>query len=130
MTGFDVLRDLHPPRLPEDFAALVWPEVLAGFGLGLLLALVIFAIVRPVLTRRPAPKIGPHLLRLRALPPEECLLAQARLLSSLGGALPAELHAALYAPTPPSAEVTARIEPLIRAAFRKADSKARAAAHV
>ena len=34
----EIVAQLHPPRLPEAFAALHWGDVLAGFGLGLLLA--------------------------------------------------------------------------------------------
>lgn len=126
MTGLDVVRDLHPPRLPEAFAALGWPELLAAFGLGLLLALGIHAVLRPVLTRRARTALEPHLARLRALPPQERLLAQARLLTRLGGTVPAEIRPLLYAPDPGDP----RLEPLIREAFRRADLRQRALADV
>ncbi len=122
----DVVRDLHPPRLPEAFAALGWPEVLSAFGLGLLLALAIHAVIRPVLTRRPRAVLEPQLARLRTLPPQERLLAQARLLTRLGGTVPAEIKPLLYARTPPELQ----LEPLIRDAFRRADRRVKAEANV
>jgi len=126
MTGLDVVRDLHPPRLPEPFAALGWPELLAAFGLGLLLALGIHAVIRPVLTRRPLVALEPNLARLRALPPQERLLAQVRLLTRLGGTIPPEIRPLLYVPDPGDP----RLEPLIRDAFRRAGPRQKVLADV
>ena len=130
MTKPDILRDLHPPRLPEDFAAFGWPEALAAFGLGLLVAVIVFAAIRPALTRRPRPNITAQLLHLRALPPDERLLAQTRLLTRLGGTLPDDLRPDLYRADAPAIDSTARLEALIRAALRKADRTTKAGLHV
>ena len=126
MTPLDVIRDLHPPRLPEAFAALGWPELLAAFGLGLLLALAIHAVIRPVLTRRPRVALEPQLVRLRTLPPQERALAQARLLTRLGGSVPPDVAHLLYVADP----ADPRLEPLIRDAYRRADKRQKALADV
>lgn len=119
--NLDPFRDLHQPRLPLDVAALGWPEVLAGFGLGLLLALGIFELLRPAFTRKARPDLEAELVRLKSLPAAERLLAEARLLDRLGAPLPDEARAQLYAP-----EATAPdLEPLIRRAWR-----AKGGAHV
>ncbi len=127
MITLDVIRDLHPPRLPESFAALGWPEVLAAVGLGLLLALGIHVVIRPALIRRPRPALEPQLARLRSLPPQERLLAQARLLTQLGGTVPTGLRPLLYSAGPPPDVV---LEPLIRDAFRQADPAQKACVDV
>ncbi len=123
--GLDPLRDLHPPRLPEAFAALQWPELLAAFGLGILAALLIFELARPWLGLRRRLGIEERLTALRARPPEARILGLLALLRSLGVAPPEDLRAALYAPTEDSAKLAEALERAVRDAFAKADQTAR-----
>jgi hypothetical protein len=96
-----IVAELHPPRLPAEFIATGWQDVLAAFGLGLLLAALVLAVLGPLL--RPRPRRESHaarLARLEALPPSERLLGQLALLRERGTPLPDDLRAALYGPTP------------------------------
>lgn len=113
-----IVQDLHPPRLPLDYVQLGPTEVLAAFGLGLLAALALIVLLRPVLHRRrpPAEALEAALAEARALPAQDRLLAQAALLARHGGQVPEELRPALYAGAPVPDGQT--LEPLIRAAFR------------
>lgn len=117
--SLDPLRDLHPPRLPLDVASIGWPETLAGFGLGLLLALGLFELLRPAFLRQPRRDLGQTLAGLKSLPPPDRLLAELRLLDRLGAPLPAEARAALYAPGRPEPDLL----PEIRRAWRAAGGK-------
>ena len=95
-----IVAQLHPPRLPEAFAALHWGDVLAGFGLGLLLAWGLLILLGPMLRRRPrAIRLPERVAATRGLPAQDRLLALARILSETGGTLPAEQRAALYSGT-------------------------------
>ena len=94
----DVVSQLHPPRLPEAFTALGLHDLLEAFGLGLLLAALVLTLAAPLLTRRPRrPRATERIAAARRLPPEERLLALARLLAERGGALPDDQRTALYA---------------------------------
>lgn len=107
----EVVEALHPPRLPEGFAALGWADLLAAFGVGLLLAALVLTVAAPLLQRRPPrPRLSARIAAAAALPPQDRLLALARLLAERGGTLPEDLRAGLYAPG--SAE-PAKIEELI-----------------
>ena len=115
-----IVQDLHPPRLPLDYVQLGPAEVLAAFGIGLLAALALMALLRPALHRRrpPAEALEAALAALRPLPPQDRLLAQAALLARYGGTVPPDLRPALYADAP--VPDTPQLEPLIRAAARQA----------
>ncbi|WP_136682959.1 hypothetical protein [Falsirhodobacter xinxiangensis] len=103
-----LLSQLHPPRLPADFAALHWPEVAAALALGALLALIVHAAIRPALVRRPKPRLDDLLAAMDPLPPDSRLIEELRLLRRLGGTAPD----GLYAGPPPD------LRPLIRAAWK------------
>lgn len=97
----DLALRLHPPRLPEAFAALGWDDALAAFGIGLLLAALILTLAGPALRRRESPpSLARRFAEAAALPPEERLLALVRLLESRGGRLSEAERAALYAGAP------------------------------
>lgn len=103
---------LHPPRLPEDFAAAGWPEALAALAIGLLLGLAAHTLLRPVLQRKPRrPTLQSLLAPMQNLPPEDRLLAQLRLLHQLGGQVPEAQRPALYTGNPD-------LTPLIKAQWR------------
>ena len=73
-----IVAELHPPRLPAAFIATGWPDLLAAFGLGLLLAAVACLLVAPLL--KPRPRRAEHRRPARpaaSLPPAERLLAPA-----------------------------------------------------
>jgi hypothetical protein len=100
------LTGLHPPRLPADFVATGWPDLLAAFGLGLLLAALACAVAAPLLKPRPRRQsLRARLAQLASLPPEDRLLGQLALLRARGAPLPADLRARLYARTPPDPEL-------------------------
>jgi hypothetical protein len=112
----EIVAELHPPRLPAEFTAPGWPDLLAAFGLGLILASLAAALVAPMLRPRPRRETtAAALARLRTLPPEERLLGQLRLLAATGTPLPDDLRAALYSPSPPDPD---RLDALIRGARR------------
>lgn len=119
----ELLAALNPPRLQADMVATGWADALAAFGLGLLLAAGLVALAGPLLAprRRPA-GVEARLAALRALPPGERLLAQARLLAEAGARLPPDLRTSLYAGAPHD---PAEAEALIRAAWRAAGPRAR-----
>ncbi len=107
----DVVEALHPPRLPEAFAAMGWGDLLAAFGLGLLLAAAVLSLAAPLLQRRaPRPRLSARIAAAASLPPQDRLLALARLLAERGGTLPEDLRAGLYRP---EGADPARIEALI-----------------
>ena len=124
MRPAELLDALHPPRLPAGTAGLEPGALAVAFGLGLLLALAAFALVRPVLRAR-ARTSGPagHLVRLKALPPEAQPLATARLFAALGAALPEAVGAALYQPG--ATLDLGAIGPALTAAWAAADRQAR-----
>lgn len=111
-----IVADLHPPRLPEAFAALGWPDLLAAFGFGLMLAALIVTLAAPLLRRRPR-RVTPRarITAAAGLPPEERLLALTRILQDRGVTLPDDLRAALYSGRGGD---PARIEALILAGRR------------
>lgn len=107
-----IVADLHPPRLPAAFIATGWQDLLAAFGLGLLVAALAFALLRPLLKARPRREgVAARLDRLKRLPPDERLLGQLRLARTAGVPLPDDVRGALYGRTPPDPE---RLDALIR----------------
>jgi hypothetical protein len=108
----EIVADLHPPRLPAQFIDTGWADLLAAFGLGLLLAALAAALIGPMLRpRRRRESVAARLARLRTLPPDDRLLGQLRLITETGARLPPELRAALYRRTPPD---PAALDALIR----------------
>lgn len=106
----EIVVALHPPRLPAGFAAAGWPDLLATFGLGLLAAAALAALLGPALRPRLRPRsLREELDRLRGLPPGDRLVAQLRLARARGVVLPPELRAALYGATPPDPDRLDRI---------------------
>ena len=101
MTPEELLAQLAPPRLPAEIAALGWREILALAGLGLLMGLLVALVLRPLMTRKPSRRA---LIRAtRGMPPQDRILAIARIL----GRLPDPLRAPAYgmAPAPDDAAI-------------------------
>ena len=123
----EMVAALHPVRPPASLGGLDLGALVAAFGLGLLLAVAGFALVRPVLRRRQhPPRPGALLARLGALPPEARSLAAARVFGALGAPLPPPLAAALYRP---GAALDLRaIGPALEAAWAAADAETRSRA--
>ncbi|GAB4520339.1 MAG: hypothetical protein Tsb0019_21250 [Roseibium sp.] len=104
MTQSDLIAALPEGRLPPELMALGAADLLALFGAGLAAAALLSLLVAPFLARRPSRKV--QIKATRALPPEERLLAIARIL----GHLPDDLRGAAYGQqTPPSSDAIERI---------------------
>ena len=131
MTPAELLAALHDPRLPQGTAGLDAGALVAAFGLGLLIALGLFALARPALrTRARAPRPGELLARIAALPEEARPLAAARLFASLGAPAPSSVARSLYRPGAGAGVDGAEIEAALARAWSEADPAARRAAHV
>lgn len=112
----DLIASLHPPRLPESFAALGIYDLLAAFGFGLMLAALLLAICTPLLRRRiRKPGINERLRAAAVLPPQERALQLTRLLKERGGTLSQREQSQLY--TGESLDLTA-LEKRVRHARR------------
>jgi hypothetical protein len=108
----EIVADLNPPRLPAEFIATGSPDLVAAFGVGLLLAALAAVLIGPLLKPRPRRQsLAARLAELRSLPPEDRQLGQLRLLRATGRPLPDEMRAALYGWTPPD---PAALEGLVR----------------
>lgn len=130
MTTEEVVAALHPPRLPMGTASLGPGALIAAFGLGLLIALALFAFARPAFrARREAVKPSDLLAGLATLPPEARPLAAARLFSRLGAAPPDAVTTRLYAPKAPPLDTETLNQPL-RDAWAGAGPEARRGARV
>lgn len=100
MTRDELLARLSPPRLPLDMGALGWREMLALAGIGLLAGLAVALLLRPLLARRPSRRA---LIRAtRGQPPQDRILAIARIL----GRLPDPLRPAAYGAAPAPDDAT------------------------
>ncbi len=98
--GAELAAELRPARLPSDMAALGWQDAVAGFGLGLIAAWLLFLLLRPFLRRKARPGEA-AVARLRAaagLPGEERLLQQARVLKDVRPEVEPDWRDALYEP--------------------------------
>ncbi|MBO9457074.1 hypothetical protein J7376_17570 [Paracoccus sp. R12_1] len=95
MTQQELMQALAPPRLPSYMAMLTFAEALVLFGIGLLVGLAVWSLLRPLLVRRPSRRT--RIRATRDLPPQERLLAIARIL----GHLPTALRPAAYGAAPP-----------------------------
>ena len=108
----DIVHDLHPPRLPADFVSLGWPDLLAAFGVGLILAGLALIVLQPLLRPRRRPlHLNDRIAAAATLPHDERLIALSALLADRGQPLPDDLRHALYAGTPYD---PARAEALLR----------------
>lgn len=93
----DLVSAMHPPRLPETFAALGIYDLLAAFGFGLMLAAVLLTICAPLMRRRNhRPGLNERLQTAAVLPPPERALLLARLLNERGGTLSQDEQSQLY----------------------------------
>jgi len=106
MTPDELMQGLAPSRLPPTLQTAGWPEYLALFGLGLMLGAALALILAPMLA--PRTSRAERIRLTRHLPPQERLLAIARIL----GHLPAALRPAAYGAAPPPSP--ARIERIAR----------------
>lgn len=105
-----LLAALHPPRLPEAFAALRAADLASMAGIGLCLAALILTLLAPVLRRRPARASWRQMIRTaRALPEAEQLLELARLAKQRGIALSPEEQRGLYDGSLAAAQLEARL---------------------
>ena len=97
----DLVHTLNPPRMPAEFVRTGAADILAAFGVGLLIAAALVFVLAPLFRRRPARRRAADALgELRALPASERLVAGARLLAERGVALPDRYRDALYLGTP------------------------------
>lgn len=93
----DLAAALHGPRLPEAFARLSAVDLLAAFGLGLMISALILWLFAPLLIRRPRrASLRQRLAWMASLPTEQRMLALARLAAERGVTLPEEQRQALY----------------------------------
>jgi len=106
MTPDELMHGLAPSRLPPTLQTAGWPEYLALFGLGLMAGLLMVMALSPMLRLRTSR--AERIRQTRHLPPQERLLAIARIL----GHLPAALRPAAYGAAPPPS--SARIERIAR----------------
>lgn len=104
MTQAELIAALPEGRLPLELMELGATDLLALFGVGLMVAALLSVLAGPFLAGRPSRKT---LIRAtRDLPPEERLLAIARIL----GHLPKKLQPAAYGgAAPPPSETIERI---------------------
>lgn len=94
MTQAELIAALPQGRLPPELTALHAADLLALFGLGLIASAFLSLLLMPFAARRPSKR---SLIRAtRPLPPEERLLAVARIL----GYLPDSLRPAAYGVSP------------------------------
>jgi hypothetical protein len=113
----EIVANLHPPRLPAAFIVGGWADLLAAFGLGLVVAALAAALIAPLLKPRPRrQRVADRLAQLRSLPPEDRLLGQLDLLRATGTPLPEPMRAAIYGRTPPD---PAALEALVRRRGRR-----------
>lgn len=98
MTQAELIAALPEGRLPPSLMALHATDLVALFGLGLLLGALCCALVLLLLAQRIP--FRARLRALRSLEPQARLLAIARIL----GRLPDELRAAAYGAAPPPEE--------------------------
>ncbi|MDK3075313.1 hypothetical protein QO034_19725 [Sedimentitalea sp. JM2-8] len=115
VTHDDLIAGLHGLRLPETAAGGTVADVVVAVALGLILALVVAALLSPVLARETRPDRVPDLedrLRdLRDLPDEDRAVRLLHLLAALDPDSAAELRGRIYraGAFPESAELEDRL---------------------
>ena len=103
MTQSELIAALPPGRLPSEMLQLGPTELLALFGLGLVLAALVAFALQPLLAWKPS--LRARIRATRGLPPQERALAVARLI----GRLPPALHDAAYRGEPIADDAFERI---------------------
>lgn len=80
-TPAELAAKLHPPRLPVSFSELTWQDAVGAFGTGLLIGIVIYVILRVLLTRKASfpERVARDLQDWRTLPGPERHYRQTRL---------------------------------------------------
>lgn len=80
-TPDEIVAQLHPPRLPVNFSEVTWQDACGAFGIGVLIGIVIYAVLRLLLTRREsfADRAEKDLKSWRDLPGPERHYRQTRL---------------------------------------------------
>ncbi|MBD8894075.1 hypothetical protein [Roseibium litorale] len=121
MTQADLIAALPEGRLPPELMTLHAADLLALFGLGLIFSAVMSLLFMPFLARRPSRKS--MIRQTRGLPPEERLLAIARIL----GHLPEGLRPAAYGLEPLPGDDVIEREALKATSVFKAAKVSRAA---
>lgn len=81
----DLAAELHPARLPADFFAVSMNDLLAAFGAGILAAVVLYLLLRPLTRRRTdvLAQVGRELEDIGRLPSQERVFRQATILAEL-----------------------------------------------
>lgn len=103
MTRAELIAALPEGRLPPELMTLQPADLLALFGLGLAFSALLALVIMPFVARRPSRRSA--IRATRGLPPEERLLAIARIL----GHLPEPLRAPAYGiEAPPANEAIER----------------------
>lgn len=93
----NIAESLHPARLPTEFVKLGWDDLLAGFGLGLVLAALILTVLMPLFRKRPQlPGVKEQIRAAKSRPMPDRMLELVRLLAERGGTLTDEQRQALY----------------------------------
>lgn len=84
-TEAELAGQLTPVRLPEGLAVAAPQDLAAAFGLGLLAAMLLVLLLRPLMRRRPSwrQRIESELAALRHLPPASRLYRQSAILAAL-----------------------------------------------
>ena len=111
MTQAELIAALPAGRLPAALTQLAPTDLLALFGVGLLLGAAVTVVVSPFLSSRTSRRA--RIRATRGLPPQERILAVARVL----GRLPDPLRGAAYRTDPPPSDP--EIERIALAARRR-----------
>ncbi|SON54576.1 hypothetical protein HDIA_1035 [Hartmannibacter diazotrophicus] len=101
----DLIAQLGPLRLPADFAVFGWRDYLAALSIGLLVACLVAALLRPLFASRrdDVARLALELDSFKTLNAGERLYRQAAVLRSLGGDVAdvgGEFAVALYGSAP------------------------------
>ena len=83
----DLAEQLHPARLPADFFSVSIQDLLAAFGVGILVAVALYFMLRPFVRRQVSAlaRVTTQLRDSRTLPSQERVFRQAAILDELRG---------------------------------------------
>lgn len=81
----NLAEQLRPARLPADFFAVSFQEILAAFGVGILIAVALYLMLRPFVRRRTSAqaRVSGQLAAFRELPSQERVFQQLSILEEL-----------------------------------------------